>query len=69
MEAKRRFQYKPGPSRKPHVHDIVTNSKVKSHASIQLETEQKVQKIKIKEIIKQNVIEKNVNEEIGKNEL
>ena len=26
MEAKRRFQYKPGPSRKPHVHDIVGRS-------------------------------------------
>ena len=26
MEAKRRFQFKPGPSRKPHVHDIVGKS-------------------------------------------
>lgn len=26
LEAKRRFQYKPGPSRKPHVHDIVGKS-------------------------------------------
>lgn len=25
-EAKRRFQYKPGPSRKPYVHDILGKS-------------------------------------------
>lgn len=25
LEAKRRFQFRPGPTRKPHVHDIIGN--------------------------------------------
>lgn len=44
MEAKRRFQYKPGPSRKPHVHDIVGKTKMDTQNTIQLETETKIEK-------------------------